>query len=98
MTRFRSWIRPNRKPFLPPGWQASSAENPMPTGSARFRKRVGISIGAALILSATGVAAQVYLSNRCFTPRFWCFMQQAAPINSQCWCGSPYGYVEGRVR
>lgn len=72
-------------------------ENQRRTNSPRLR-RAGFAVAAALMLSATGAAAQVYLSNRCFTQHFWCFMQQAAPIGAQCWCGSPYGPVPGVVR
>jgi hypothetical protein len=42
--------------------------------------------------------AQVPLSNRCFTPYFWCFMAGYLPIGSACWCPSPNGPVGGVVR
>ena len=67
------------------------------TSSPRWR-RASFTVAAVLALCATGAAAQVYLSNRCFTRQFWCFMQQAAPIGAQFWCGSPYGPVPGVVR
>lgn len=41
--------------------------------------------------------AQAY-SNRCFTPYFWCYLPQYAPINAPCWCATPNGPVNGVVR
>lgn len=42
------------------------------------------------------IAQQV--SNRCFTPYFWCFLPGWAPINTPCWCATPNGPVGGVVR
>lgn len=42
--------------------------------------------------------AQVQYDNKCFTPNFWCFLPQAYPINTPCWCATPYGPVQGVVR
>jgi hypothetical protein len=42
--------------------------------------------------------AQVPLSNRCYTPYFWCYLPGYAPINSACWCASPNGPIGGVVR
>lgn len=38
------------------------------------------------------------VSNRCFTPAFWCVLPFAAPIGASCYCGTPYGPVNGVVR
>ena len=40
----------------------------------------------------------VPLSNRCFTPYFWCYLPGYAPVGSACWCASPNGPVGGVVR
>lgn len=42
--------------------------------------------------------AQVPVSNRCFTPYFWCYLPGYAPIGSSCWCPSPNGPVGGVVQ
>lgn len=38
------------------------------------------------------------MSNRCFTPSFWCFLPGYAPIGAPCWCATPYGPVGGIVQ
>ena len=37
-------------------------------------------------------------SNRCVTPTFSCFLAQAVPVGTPCWCATPYGPVGGVVR
>jgi hypothetical protein len=51
----------------------------------------------ALCVADDGVAQPQPMSNRCFTPRFWCWMPVFAPIRSPCFCGTPYGNVQGIV-
>jgi hypothetical protein len=38
------------------------------------------------------------MSNRCFTPYFWCYMPGYGPVGAACWCPSPNGPVGGIVR
>ena len=42
--------------------------------------------------------AQVPVSNRCFTPYFWCYLPGYAPVGLSCWCASPNGPIGGVVR
>ena len=59
-----------------------------------------LAVAGAIILAglARDTYAQGPLSNRCFTPQFWCYMQQVAPVGTRCFCGTPYGPVQGIVR
>ncbi len=45
---------------------------------------------------AQSVQAQLY-GLRCVTPRFWCGLQQPAPVGTACYCNTPSGPVPGRV-
>jgi hypothetical protein len=45
-----------------------------------------------------GIGNPIQLSNRCFTPTFWCYLPGNAPINARCWCATPNGPVAGVVR
>ena len=38
------------------------------------------------------------VSNRCFTPYFWCFLPGYAPVGTGCWCATPNGPVAGVVQ
>jgi hypothetical protein len=42
--------------------------------------------------------AQVQYDNKCFTPTFWCYLPQAYPVGTRCWCATPSGAVQGVVR
>ena len=42
------------------------------------------------------VQAQQY-GLRCVTPRFWCGLQQPAPVGTACYCNTPSGPIAGRV-
>ena len=45
-----------------------------------------------------GLMEFIQVSNRCFTPQFWCYLPGNAPVGARCWCATPYGPVEGVVR
>ncbi len=36
-----------------------------------------------------------YLTNRCFTSQFWCFMKKNEFDGTSCYCGTPYGPICG---
>ena len=38
------------------------------------------------------------VSNVCVTPVVSCYLPGPAPIGTPCWCATPYGPVNGRVR
>ena len=40
----------------------------------------------------------IQVSNRCFTPNFWCYLPGYAPVGANCWCATPNGPVYGVVR
>jgi hypothetical protein len=46
-------------------------------------------------VSHTFEVAQGPVSNRCFTPYFWCFLPGYAPVGAPCWCPTPNGPVGG---
>lgn len=63
----------------------------------RRRLRWAIFAAALALSAADSGVAQPSMSNRCFTPRFWCWMPVFAPIRSPCFCSTPYGNVQGIV-
>ena len=54
-------------------------------------------LALAMTVSASG-GGQVPMSNRCFTPSFWCWLPVVAPVGTGCYCGTPFGPVGGLVR
>lgn len=57
-----------------------------------------VAVTVALLAPSTDTSAQVPVSNRCFTPYFWCFIPHVVPVGTPCYCASPYGPVQGIVR
>jgi len=45
-----------------------------------------------------GPIEPIQYSNRCYTPQFWCYLPQYAPVGANYWCATPYGPVGGVVR
>lgn len=65
-----------------------------------MRKRTFL-LGAAVtatLMVGQDTGAQVPLSNRCFTPQFWCYIPQVGPVGTQCYCLTPGGPVYGYLR
>jgi len=65
----------------------------------RWKEIWALAISGVFILGSSSYA-QTYsnMSQRCFTPQFWCMMPAPAPVGSSCYCQSPYGAVYGIVR
>ena len=66
---------------------------------SKVRKLIKLWPALALLVlgSATTAQKQVPSSNRCFTPSFWCLLPDLAPVGTLCYCGTPFGPVNGRV-
>jgi len=64
----------------------------------RYRRIILLAAATLLPLMVGGSGeAQAPMSNRCFTPSFWCWLPGFAPIGMPCYCGTPYGPIQGRV-
>lgn len=63
-------------------------------------RRMALTVAVALSLAGAdgGGRAQTPMSNRCFTPSFWCWLPSFAPIGLPCYCGTPSGPAAGIVR
>jgi len=55
-------------------------------------------IGATALLSGPAQSQYAPVSNRCFTPQFWCWLPGFGPVGTPCFCNTPYGPVNGVVR
>ena len=53
-------------------------------------------VPATIAQSRPWVVSQA--SNICVTPVVMCYLPGYAPSGSPCWCNTPYGPVNGRVR
>ncbi len=63
----------------------------------RISRRI---LGIALIATCANGDAQVPPhppGTVCYTPQFWCWMQQPGYPGTPCYCPSPYGLVRGVV-
>jgi hypothetical protein len=65
--------------------------------SRKFLRRL---LGLLLIVTCAVGDAQVPPhppGTVCYTPQFWCWMQQPGYPGTACFCPSPYGLVRGTV-
>ena len=95
------------------GWSAATAparllsgqavQNVSPTraGYEMAPNWKSVSPGAGHEVQTSAIAAVAALgrtSNRCVTPKSYCYLEAPAPIGTPCWCATPYGPAAGQVR
>ncbi len=58
-------------------------------------------LGPGLLLGALTASAQLpphKPGTICVTPKLWCWANPPGQPGARCWCATPYGNVEGRLR